>query len=311
MSTTYEKERTLQRQIGTKVESALPGVEVLAVELSSPDRFTRLRRPPGGRRPRALRARHRRPARLPARVRDRRLLARARAPAAQAGALRAAPSAARSPCARTASKRLRGEVVAPASAPSRFRRGGDAVEIPYDADRARQSDRPKPETRTGGTMSQEIIEAVRTIEREKGIEPEHARQRARGRAARRVQEDPGRRAPRGRRARRRGRVPRLLDRDPADLEVRLLDEAMEAKIDELERLEEETGETPAHADLRGRPRPRLVAGARGADQARRRDPRQLRPHRRADGEAGDPAADPRGRARDDVRGVRRPRRARS
>jgi ribosome maturation factor RimP len=40
MTTTYEKERTLQRQIGTEVESALPGVEVLAVELSSPHRFT-------------------------------------------------------------------------------------------------------------------------------------------------------------------------------------------------------------------------------------------------------------------------------
>ena len=41
MSTaTYEKERTLQRQIGREVASALPGVEVLAVELQGPDRFT-------------------------------------------------------------------------------------------------------------------------------------------------------------------------------------------------------------------------------------------------------------------------------
>jgi len=40
MSATFEKERTLQRQIGAKVGSALPGVEVLAVELSSPHRFT-------------------------------------------------------------------------------------------------------------------------------------------------------------------------------------------------------------------------------------------------------------------------------
>jgi ribosome maturation factor RimP len=39
-TTTYEKERTLQRQIGREVEAALPGVEVLAVELSGPDRFT-------------------------------------------------------------------------------------------------------------------------------------------------------------------------------------------------------------------------------------------------------------------------------
>ena len=40
MSTTFEKEQTLQRQIGPEVESALPGVEVLAVELSGNDRFT-------------------------------------------------------------------------------------------------------------------------------------------------------------------------------------------------------------------------------------------------------------------------------
>jgi ribosome maturation factor RimP len=40
MSTTYEKERTLQKQIEREVEAALPGVEVLAVELAGPDRFT-------------------------------------------------------------------------------------------------------------------------------------------------------------------------------------------------------------------------------------------------------------------------------
>jgi len=40
LSTTFEKEQTLQRQIGPEVESALPGVEVLAVELSGNDRFT-------------------------------------------------------------------------------------------------------------------------------------------------------------------------------------------------------------------------------------------------------------------------------
>jgi len=39
-TTTYEKERTLQRQIAGEVEPVLPGVEVLAVELSGPERFT-------------------------------------------------------------------------------------------------------------------------------------------------------------------------------------------------------------------------------------------------------------------------------
>ena len=47
-------------------------------------------------------------------------------------------------------------------------------------------------------MSQEIVEAVREIEREKGIESGHARRRARGRAARRLQEDARRVAPRRR-----------------------------------------------------------------------------------------------------------------
>ena len=40
MSATHEKERTLTHQIGREVQTALPGVEVLAVELSAPDRFT-------------------------------------------------------------------------------------------------------------------------------------------------------------------------------------------------------------------------------------------------------------------------------
>ena len=40
MSTTHDKERTLTKQIEREVETALPGVEVLAVELSGPDRFT-------------------------------------------------------------------------------------------------------------------------------------------------------------------------------------------------------------------------------------------------------------------------------
>jgi ribosome maturation factor RimP len=40
VSTTHEKEKTLTNQIGREVETALPGVEVLAVELSAPDRFT-------------------------------------------------------------------------------------------------------------------------------------------------------------------------------------------------------------------------------------------------------------------------------
>jgi ribosome maturation factor RimP len=40
MAATHEKERQLTREITPKVESALPGTEVLAVELTSPERFT-------------------------------------------------------------------------------------------------------------------------------------------------------------------------------------------------------------------------------------------------------------------------------
>ena len=40
MANVYDKERTLEHEISGKVEEALPGVEVLAVELTGPERFT-------------------------------------------------------------------------------------------------------------------------------------------------------------------------------------------------------------------------------------------------------------------------------
>jgi ribosome maturation factor RimP len=40
MAATHERERQLTREIAPKVERALPGTEVLAVELTGPDRFT-------------------------------------------------------------------------------------------------------------------------------------------------------------------------------------------------------------------------------------------------------------------------------
>ena len=39
MATTYDREHELQNDIAPRVEHDLPGVEVLAVELASPDRF--------------------------------------------------------------------------------------------------------------------------------------------------------------------------------------------------------------------------------------------------------------------------------
>src|SRR5437870_3730039 len=48
MPATYEQERKLTREIRHKVEDALPGVEVLAVELTSRERFTVFIDAPGG-----------------------------------------------------------------------------------------------------------------------------------------------------------------------------------------------------------------------------------------------------------------------
>ena len=91
-------------------------------------------------------------------------------------------------------------------------------------------------------MSEEIIEGIRTIEREKGIESEalvSALEDALLAAYKKLPD-----------ASRHAEV--VLDQDgefrvyaiviPGDLEERLLEEAMEAKIEELEKLEEETGE---------------------------------------------------------------------
>jgi ribosome maturation factor RimP len=40
MASVHDRERMLEREIGGKVEEALPGVEVLAVELTGPERMT-------------------------------------------------------------------------------------------------------------------------------------------------------------------------------------------------------------------------------------------------------------------------------
>jgi ribosome maturation factor RimP len=40
LASVHDRERTLERDISGKVEEALPGVEVLAVELTGPERFT-------------------------------------------------------------------------------------------------------------------------------------------------------------------------------------------------------------------------------------------------------------------------------
>src|SRR5919201_3809222 len=92
-------------------------------------------------------------------------------------------------------------------------------------------------------MSREIIEAVRTIEREKGIEEDTLVNALEDALLAAYKKTPG--------ASRHATVE--LDEDsgdfrvysielPADIEERLLDEARERKLDELEALEAETGE---------------------------------------------------------------------
>ena len=91
-------------------------------------------------------------------------------------------------------------------------------------------------------MSQEIIEGIHTIEREKGIEEGTLVAALEDALLAAYKKLPG--------SARHAEV--ILDEDgefrvyaieiPADLEERLLEEAMEARIEELEQLEEETGE---------------------------------------------------------------------
>ena len=40
MTDLYDKERTLYREVSSRVERSVPGVEVLALELSGPERMT-------------------------------------------------------------------------------------------------------------------------------------------------------------------------------------------------------------------------------------------------------------------------------
>ncbi len=311
MTTTFEKERTLQRQIGMEVESALPGVEVLAVELSSPHRFTVFIDHPEG-------VDHALCGRVTDVLRD--YLRDYGVDVSSPGLERPLrkPEHFRSAVGREVavrplgSKRLRGEVVERRGAhrhhPDRRRRRRD----PVRPDRAGEPDLQRS-SKLGpeAPMSQEIIEAVRTIEREKGIEPDALVSALEDALLAAYKKTPGAA---------RHAVVELDDEGefrvfsieiPSDLEARLLDEACEAQDRRARAARGGDGRAAAHAHRRRRPRPRLVSGARGPDPARRRHAGELRPHRRADGEAGDPAADPRGRAGDDVRRVHRPLRARS
>ncbi len=131
MSTTFEKERTLQRRIAADVESALPGVEVLAVEFSSPHRFTVFVDHPQG-------VDHALCGRVTDVLRD--YLREYGIDVSSPGLERPLrkPEHFRSAVGREVavrahgSKRLRGEVVSAGERTVTIQTGGDAVEIPYD-----------------------------------------------------------------------------------------------------------------------------------------------------------------------------------
>ena len=68
---------------------------------------------------------------------------------------------------------------------------------------------------------------------------------------------------------------------PPDLEERLLDEAREAKIDELERIEEETGEKQHTLVADDELELDWAQVPETSDRPHRRHAARLRPHRRA------------------------------
>jgi ribosome maturation factor RimP len=130
-TTTHEKERTLQREIGRRVESALPGVEVLAVELSGPDRFTVFVDHPEG-------VDHALCVRVTDELRD--YLQEYAIDVSSPGIERPlrTPAHFRNAVGRTVTlrtperKRLKGEIVAAAESHVVVRTDADTVEIPYD-----------------------------------------------------------------------------------------------------------------------------------------------------------------------------------
>jgi ribosome maturation factor RimP len=132
----HEKEKTLTREIGQTVERGLPGVEVLAVELSGRDRFTVYIDAPGGvdhalceRVTGLLRSyldRFSIDVSSPGLDRPLRKPAHFRNVVGRKVSLRTADEIA-------GRKRFRGEVLAVDERQLRLAANGDSVEIPYDA----------------------------------------------------------------------------------------------------------------------------------------------------------------------------------
>src|SRR3954453_823525 len=189
-----------------------------------------------GGRPRALRARHQRAARLPSRVRRRCVVTGKRQAASQAVAF---------PQRRRPARRAPNRRAEPGA--RRGRRGGRTQRHRQDGRGVRphpvRLDRPgQPDGGSGGEMTQEIVEAVRDIEREKGIESGTLVSALEDALLAAYKKTPG--------ASRHATVEIDEQGDfrvysielPPDIEEPLLDEARERALEELERIEAENGE---------------------------------------------------------------------
>ena len=151
-------------------------------------------------------------------------------------------------------------------------------------------------------MSKEIVEAVQTLEKEKGISSEKLMLALEDALLSAYKKTPG--------AAKYARVD--MDRRTADFRVfeLILPPELEEKL-VAEAIEEERTIDPETGELREPEEPEIgperLAEYEDQISTPRRDADRLRADRRPDREAGDPAADPRGRARHDVRGVPGPR----
>ena len=150
-------------------------------------------------------------------------------------------------------------------------------------------------------MSREILEAMHALAREKGIEPEKLMVALEDALLSAYKKQPG--------SAKYARVE--MDRETADFRVieLIIPERLEAHLI-VETIDEETTVDPETGEMREPEEPEIdpkkFERVPRPDRRARRDARGLRADRRADRQAGDPAAHPRGRARHDVRGVPRP-----
>ena len=251
MAQVHEKERELQREVADTVRGRLPGVEVLAVEMTGPDRMAVYIDHPDGVDHALCERVTGRPARLPRPLHARRCPRRASS--ARCGRGRTSPTP--SGDASRPHVRQRGRTQALSGrgrgcerAEATIAVGGEQFAVPYASSCGGISSRKE-----GRRMSREIIEAVREIEKREGDRGRDARP-----ALSRMRSSPPTRRRRVRLGMHRSSSTatrgdfRVFSIElPADIEERLVEEARERAIAELEQAEIENGER-SHTLIRTR-----------------------------------------------------------